>query len=395
MGFVEPTKFSWVNDANSGTRTKKPARGTKWKARYTDPAGRDRRRTFERKMDAEKFLERVGTEMQTSEWIDPKTTKSRFDDWVDVWWKTTVKLAPSTRRGYEKMLRLYLRPKFDGRKISSIEWLEVELFATALLENELSAKTVRETLSVLSLIMKTAMRARVIRENPASGHTMPSRRKQTQILAMPEIVRLVAHTEVRYRPAIWLLVLAGLRASELCGLRVMDIDWQANTLTVNEVQMWVKGELVVKGPKTASGVRTIPLPAWLVADISTVINARAESAGIAILATDRLFTSPTGKPMLDHTIWRIVNRAQESAGLPRFRPYDLRHSHASLLINLGAHPKAISERMGHTEIGVTMDVYGHLFKGAQGQLTQDLEDLIERSRAEICGEPNREQSKEA
>jgi integrase len=395
MGFVEPTKFSWVNDANSGTRTKKPARGTKWKARYTDPAGRDRRRTFERKMDAEKFLERVGTEMQTSEWIDPKTTKSRFDDWVDVWWKTTVKLAPSTRRGYEKMLRLYLRPKFDGRKISSIEWLEVELFATALLENELSAKTVRETLSVLSLIMKTAMRARVIRENPASGHTMPSRRKQTQILAMPEIVRLVAHTEVRYRPAIWLLVLAGLRASELCGLRVMDIDWQANTLTVNEVQMWVKGELVVKGPKTASGVRTIPLPAWLVADISTVINARAESAGIAILATDRLFTSPTGKPMLDHTIWRIVNRAQESAGLPRFRPYDLRHSHASLLINLGAHPKAISERMGHTEIGVTMDVYGHLFKGAQGQLTQDLDDLIERSRAEICGEPNREQSKEA
>ena len=235
--------------------------------------------------------------------------------------------------------------------------------------------------------MKTAMPARVIRENPAAGHTMPSRRQRTQILDMPEIVSLVAHTEERYRPAIWLLVLAGLRASELCGLRVMDIDWEGNTLTVNEVQMWVKGELVVKGPKTASGVRTIPLPAWLIADISAVMNVRAASAGIAILATDRLFTSPTGKPMLDHTIWRIVNRAQESAGLPRFRPYDLRHSHASLLINLGAHPKDSSERMGHTEIGVTMNVYGHLFEGAQGQLTQDLDDLLERSRAEISGEP--------
>ena len=301
MGFVEPTKFTWATDAKSGTRAKKAARGSKWKARYTDPSGRDRRRTFERKIDAEKFLERIGTEMQTSEWIDPKTTKSRFDDWVEVWWKTTVKLAPSTRRGYEKMLRLYLRPKFDGRKINSIEWLEVELFAASLLEKELSAKTVRETLSVLSLIMKTAMRARVIRENPAAGHTMPSRRQRTQILDMPEIVSLVAHTEERYRPAIWLLVLAGLRASELCGLRVMDIDWEGNTLTVNEVQMWVKGELVVKGPKTASGVRTIPLPAWLIADISAVMNVRAASAGIAILATDRLFTSPTGKPMLDHT----------------------------------------------------------------------------------------------
>lgn len=62
-------------------------------------------------------------------------------------------------------------------------------------------------------------------------------------------------------------------------------------------------------------------------------------------------------------------------------PYDLRHSHASLLINLGAHPKAISERMGHTEIGVTMNVYGHLFEGAQGQLTVDLDALLTRTRA--------------
>jgi integrase len=102
--------------------------------------------------------------------------------------------------------------------------------------------------------------------------------------------------------------------------------------------------------------------------------------------TDRFFTSPTGKPMLDHTIWRIVSRARESAGLPHFRPYDLRHSHASLLINLGAHPKAISERMGRTEIGVTMNVYGHLFEGAQGQLTKDLDDLLERSRPKTLGE---------
>jgi integrase len=382
MGFVEPTKFAWTVDPSTGIRTKKADRGTKWKARYTDPAGQDRRKTFERKIDAERFLERIGTEMQTGEWVNPKGSKSRFDDWADVWWQTTVKLAPSTRRGYEKMLRLYLRPRFGGRKVNSIDWLEVELFATSLLEQDLSAKTVRETVSVLSLIMQTAMRARVIRENPAAGHSLPSRKQRTQILSMPQVVELVEHTEARYRPVIWLLVLAGLRASELCGLRVMDIDWEQHALTVNEVQMWVKGELVIKGPKTASGVRTIPLPSWLISDLSAVMDDRVRTTGTPALATDRLFTSPTGKPMLDHTIWRIVSRARESAGLPHFRPYDLRHSHASLLINLGAHPKAISERMGHTEIGVTMDVYGHLFEGAQGQLTQDLDDLLERSRSD-------------
>lgn len=84
-------------------------------------------------------------------------------------------------------------------------------------------------------------------------------------------------------------------------------------------------------------------------------------------------------------MWRIVNRARLAAELPWFRPYDLRHSHASLLINLGAHPKAISERMGHTEIGVTMNVYGHVFEGAQGQLTEDLDALLTRTRAEANG----------
>jgi integrase len=130
----------------------------------------------------------------------------------------------------------------------------------------------------------------------------------------------------------------------------------------------------------------IPLPEWLIDDLSKVLDERARTTGTPILATDRLFTSPTGKPMLDHTMWRVISRARESAGLPPFRPYDLRHSHASLLIDLGAHPKAISDRMGHTEIGVTMNVYGHLFEGAEGELTKDLDDLLERSRSEASDE---------
>jgi hypothetical protein len=80
MGFVEPTKFTWSVDPESGRRVKKASRGTKWKARYTDPAGRDRRRTFDRRSDAERFLERIGTSMQTGEWVDPRADKSRFDE---------------------------------------------------------------------------------------------------------------------------------------------------------------------------------------------------------------------------------------------------------------------------------------------------------------------------
>jgi integrase len=70
-----------------------------------------------------------------------------------------------------------------------------------------------------------------------------------------------------------------------------------------------------------------------------------------------------------------------SGRLGRIRPYDLRHSHACLLIDIGAHPKAISERMGHTEIGVTTSVYEDLFEGKQRELTSDLNDLLHRTRS--------------
>jgi integrase len=145
-------------------------------------------------------------------------------------------------------------------------------------------------------------------------------RQRVQVLTMPQIVQLVEYTEARYRSAVWLLALAGLRASELCGLRVMDTDRERHSVTVNEVQMWVKGELVIKGPKTASGVRTIPLPEWLVDDLSKVLDKRSRTTGTPVLATDRLFTSATGKPMLDHTLWRIISRAR--CGLHRV---DRRH----------------------------------------------------------------------
>ena len=279
------------------------------------------------------------------------------------------------------MLRIYIRPVFNDRPIASIDWNEVELFIAKLVNEKLSPKTVRHAVSILTLVMQTAMRSKAIRENPAVGHTINIPRTRPNVLTMEQVHSLVDHTDEPYQPAVWLLVLAGLRSSELCGLRPCDVDWQRHTITItitiNEVQMQVRGELVVKGPKTNSGVRTIPLPEWHFDDLRISIERRS---AFDPQSTDRIFTTITGKPLADHTLWKIIDKSRRSAGLPTFRPYDLRHSHASLLIELGAHPKAISERMGHSEIGVTMNVYGHLFQGAQAKLTSDLDGLVSKTR---------------
>jgi hypothetical protein len=158
---------------NARSTPKRVSRDTKWKARYRDPKGRARSKTFDRKHDAEKFLARVDTDIQRDDWVDPQRRRAGFDEWADAWLATTARLTASTRRGYEKTLRLYVRPAFGGRRIASIDWLEVELFVSALVERGLSPKTCREAVSILSLIMKTALRAKVIRETRQAATASP------------------------------------------------------------------------------------------------------------------------------------------------------------------------------------------------------------------------------
>jgi len=102
MGFVEATKFTLVTNRTTGVTTKRISRDTKWKARYRDPKGRARSKTFDRKYDAEKFLARVDTDIQRDEWVDPQRRRAGFDEWADAWFATTARLSASTRRGYEK-----------------------------------------------------------------------------------------------------------------------------------------------------------------------------------------------------------------------------------------------------------------------------------------------------
>jgi hypothetical protein len=87
-----------------GSIDKRPS--GRWRARYRDPEGRLRCQTFDRKGDAERFLQRNGADLQRGEWIDPDLRRTLFSEWADVWWMTTVGLRPTTRRGYWQMLTI-------------------------------------------------------------------------------------------------------------------------------------------------------------------------------------------------------------------------------------------------------------------------------------------------
>lgn len=357
----------------------------RYRARYRDPNGRTRSVTFDRLEDARRFLAGMGGGLVRGEFIDPAQARSSFDHWAKAWWQTTNGLRPSTRRGYRGNLDRHVLPYFGGRRVGSIDYAAVELFLADRREKGLGPKTLRECLSVLSLILKFAVKARALSENPAAGHEVVVRRKKLRegdgVLSMEQVHQLVAHVPDRYKPAVWLLVFAGLRPAELCGLRVRDVDFVHHEVSVRATVMPVHryGDEPYRGrvegpPKTDAGDRTIPIPEWLCQDLAKMIAARGN--------LDRdgfLFQTRYGNPLnRDHFREDVVRPALRAAGLPdKVRTYDLRHSHASLLIDLGANPLAIAQRMGHADATVTLRVYGHLFKGTQQKLSEKLDALRE------------------
>ena len=358
----------------------------RWRARYRDERGRSRSRTFDRKIDAQRFLDDASTDIRRGDWIDPRARRITFDEWADRWWRTTTKLRPTTRRGYWGVLDRHVRPYFSGRRLADIDYMDVEVFVADRLGSGVSPKYMRECVSVLSLIMKTAVKVNARKDNPAAGHHVPVPRKkvrQGDVLNMEEVHLLISHVRDPYKTAVWLLLLASLRPAELCGLRVCDVDLRGHVVHVTQTLLPVHGfdteryHLVTGPPKTAASQRSIPIPEWLSADIETMLAGRAERRASPTEQTELLFQTRYGNPLnRDKLRESVIRPALQAAGLPdTFRTYDLRHSHASLLIDLGANVLALAQRMGHSDPAVTLRVYGHLFEGTQAELTRQLDAL--------------------
>jgi len=308
-------------------------------------------------------------------------------EWAERWWKTTVKLRPSTRKTYRYLLDTHVLPAFGDWQVAALDFMSVEDFIADRLTEGHGPKQVREMVSILSLIMKAAMLGRARNDNPAKDHTvpMPSRKiRQGDVFTMEQLRRFVENIRDPYKPAAWILIFTGIRPSELCGLKVSAIDFQRNVVEIDRTLTPVGGfdgnayELVEGPPKTDAGDRNIPIPAWLTEEISTMLAERNQRTGRLVESGDWLFQSIRSEKPLNRDKFRkwVILPALRAAGLPaEFRTYDLRHTHASLLIDMGASPLEVAQRLGQTDATMVLRVYGHLFDGAQEALTSKLDAL--------------------
>jgi hypothetical protein len=158
-----------------------PVDQSKWQVRYIDPGGRERSKTFRRKVDADRFLIQVEAQKQRGEWIDPDLSATPFADWAHGWITTRTHLKPKTLDGYQSLLRNHIIPRFGGVRLDRIDGLAIEQWVADMQESGLSASRIRQAHRVLSQILKAAVRSRYIPANPADGIALPRKPQREQL----------------------------------------------------------------------------------------------------------------------------------------------------------------------------------------------------------------------
>jgi integrase len=370
MGYIED-----LRDKRQG------AGRLRYRVRYRDPAGRERAKSFARKVDAERFLRHVEADLVRGQWVDPQHGRTTVGELAERWFATTAALKAKTREDYRSLLDNHVLPAFGERPVGSIDTLAVRGWLAGLVSGGLSASRAKHAYYVLFAILEAAIQAGALLRNPAVGVRVPrSRRREMHFLSAAEVERLAEAITPPYGLLVRFAAYAGLRAGELAALRIKRLDLLRGTVRVVESASEVGGRLVLGSTKTYAE-RTVRLPRFLRDELAVYLAGRPRDPDGFV------FTAPRGGPLRHNNFYqRIFCPALARAGLPaQVRFHDLRHTCAALLIAQGAHPKAIQAHLGHSSIQVTMDRYGHLFPDALEQLA----DRLDAARAAAATDPAR------
>lgn len=343
-----------------------------------------------KKKDAERELARLLNELETGEYVEPSnmTVAEFLKEWLETYARLSV--APRTYERYEQIVRLHLIPNLGASLLSKLTPMQIQTYYAKALrggrkdggDGGLSSTTVLQHHRVLHKALECAVKWQVVGRNVADAVEPPRRkRREMQTLDAEQVRKLLKEAETTdcYAP-IYVAVNTGLRMGELLGLKWEDLDLKKGMAQIKRSMQRVRGEGMVEAEtKTHRSRRSLCLPPSVVEVLRKhrVQQSREKLlAGEAYSDRDLVFATPLGLPVDPSHVSKTFRRVLKRADLPMIRFHDLRHTHASLMLKAGVHPKIVSERLGHAAVGITLDTYSHVLPNLQEEAARKLDEQL-------------------
>ncbi len=382
-----------------------------------DPqTGKERRKwlSFKTKRDAEAAQAKYVNELNSGGTL-PLPSKKLVGEYLEEWLRGhQPNLAPTTYASYRDTIKNHLAPELGTIRLRDLAPQRLREYVADKLAAGLSPTTVRYHVMLLHHALGQAMRDGLLARNVCDFVEVPTKQRFEVPTLDEEQVRLLLGEAKRSSPHYRLYLAAvttGMRQGELLGLRRQDIDLTLSVASVRQTFYRLSGQQLFKPPKTAKSRRTVALPPVLVEELRQLFaeqdaerrrrgdcpagRACSDATCEAWHDYGLVFCQPNGRPHHAHNIvrrdfrrvlalqgLRAELRAQGVAeealpkGLPHIRFHDLRHAHATLLLQQGVHPKVVQERLGHSTISMTLDTYSHVMPGMQTEAARQLADRL-------------------
>jgi len=371
-------------------------RGSTWTAYFhVIGADGDRRQIskggFRTKTEAQHHLVDSLHAVQSDEYVEQ--SRLSFADYLLERWLPLVEssLRPSTLNSYKSMLKLYVLPSLGAIQLQKLRADDLDQLYARLLKDGrqdgrggLSPKTVRSLHNMLHKALRDAERKGLVSRNVVSMAD-PPRRSQSGSSAMrtwtPEQLRvfLAALSGHRLEAAYLLAATTGMRRGEVLGTRWSDLDIQHRRLAVRQTVICLNYKISFGTPKTARGRRLIALdPATMTALVKHLQEQEAERTVLEGGFEDHnlCFAKIDGSPIHPDYFSQLFDRTVARLPIPRIRLHDLRHTHATIGLAAGIPPKVMSDRLGHSTVAFTQDIYMHAIPRLEDEAAEQMADLI-------------------
>ncbi len=368
---------------------------------FSDGTGRRRLRsaTFDTRTEARAWLTARLAEAGSGRVSDAGTLTlgEYLQDWLGSLGMSQLEAA--TVSWYRFAVIRHIIPALGAVKLSRLSAVQVEAFLAEKADHGrldgtggLGPPSVRRLHVTLHKALDAAVRKGMLATNPVDHADRPKMppRDVTENVWTPEQTTAFLRTTKSDRLApLWrTATMTGLRRSELAGLQWGDLDLERGVLSVKRARTQVEGKPILKAPKSAASRRTVDLDAETAAVLKRwKVNQLEERlrAGTAWEPGEWVFANELGAPWRPDRLTRRFVEAVKAAGLPATDIKGLRHAHATALLRAGVHPKVVQERLGHSSISVTMDIYSSVLPGIQREAIEQLASMMEAGNSSIDG----------